>query len=247
MKNAKKLVPALAMLLVSALMLTTASFAWFVMNADVEATGMNVTIASDSRYLLISSDKTTAAEIQAQKGVEATGTPISGFDKTDLYPVAHNDTVTSDTVGTASSWYTMTGTSTTDGTGTGDQKAVSDLKGYVVKYTYYLTMQAGSPDGSKLRLQDAVEVAASTTNTKDGATDLTPVSVIIVCGDNLIELNEDNSWKETTATTLAETVTDDAATQVDVYVYYDGNNDAVYTNNFSSLANADISFNLVVD
>lgn len=42
MKKARKLLPAIAMLLVSAVMMSTASFAWFSMNSQVEANGMQV-------------------------------------------------------------------------------------------------------------------------------------------------------------------------------------------------------------
>ncbi len=41
-KTTRKLLPALAMLLVSAVMMSTASFAWFSMNTTVTATGMSV-------------------------------------------------------------------------------------------------------------------------------------------------------------------------------------------------------------
>lgn len=42
MKKMRKLIPAFAMLLVSAIMMSTASFAWFTMNEEVTATGMQV-------------------------------------------------------------------------------------------------------------------------------------------------------------------------------------------------------------
>ena len=49
MKLSRKLIPAFAMLLVSAVMLTTASYAWFSINDSVTAEGMNVrTTAADN-------------------------------------------------------------------------------------------------------------------------------------------------------------------------------------------------------
>lgn len=42
MKNMKKLIPALAMLVLSAVMMSTASFAWFSMNQSVSVTGISV-------------------------------------------------------------------------------------------------------------------------------------------------------------------------------------------------------------
>lgn len=58
-KNARKLIPAVAMLLVSATMLSTASFAWFSMNSQVEATGMQVNVDAPTS-LLISRTSATA-------------------------------------------------------------------------------------------------------------------------------------------------------------------------------------------
>ena len=42
MKNMKKLIPALAMLVLSAVMMSTASFAWFSMNTEVQVDGISV-------------------------------------------------------------------------------------------------------------------------------------------------------------------------------------------------------------
>jgi len=48
----KKLIPALALLLVSAVLLATSSFAWFSMNTTVTVTGMSVTTRVDSNLLI---------------------------------------------------------------------------------------------------------------------------------------------------------------------------------------------------
>ncbi|MBP5209532.1 MAG: hypothetical protein J6125_01595, partial [Clostridia bacterium] len=55
----KKLIPALCLLLISAAMLGTSTFAWFSMNTTVSATNMTVK-ATASKNLLIS--KTSASE-----------------------------------------------------------------------------------------------------------------------------------------------------------------------------------------
>ncbi len=52
MKNTRKLIPAIAMLLVSAIMMSTASYAWFSMNSEVKATGMQVTAKAESSLLI---------------------------------------------------------------------------------------------------------------------------------------------------------------------------------------------------
>lgn len=54
----KKLIPALCMLLVAAVLLGTSTYAWFSMNTQVTATGMSVT-ASAPKSLLISTSEST--------------------------------------------------------------------------------------------------------------------------------------------------------------------------------------------
>lgn len=52
MKNARKLLPAIAMLLISAVMMSTASFAWFSTNTTATANGMTVKIATAKTILI---------------------------------------------------------------------------------------------------------------------------------------------------------------------------------------------------
>ena len=63
MKNMKKLIPALAMLVLSAVMMSTASFAWFSMNTQVQVDGIKV-------------DAVAPVYISIRKGAEDWGTSI---------------------------------------------------------------------------------------------------------------------------------------------------------------------------
>ena len=56
MKKMRRLIPAFAMLMVAAIMLSTASFAWFTMGTHATATGMQVTATSGSSLLIIDGD-----------------------------------------------------------------------------------------------------------------------------------------------------------------------------------------------
>jgi hypothetical protein len=60
MKNTKKLIPALGMLLLSACMLVTSTFAWFSMNTSVTATNMSVSAKADQVYLQIINGKSAS-------------------------------------------------------------------------------------------------------------------------------------------------------------------------------------------
>ena len=62
----KRLIPALAMLLVSAILLGTSTFAWFSMNTQVSATGMQVKAVAEDGLLIINElDTDTAANWKA--------------------------------------------------------------------------------------------------------------------------------------------------------------------------------------
>ena len=113
MKKFRKLVPAFAMLLVSATVLASTTFAWFSMNNKVTATGMEVTAKANTQYLVIAK---TAAEITgktattvtlAQDKMTVTG-GIAG-DTTKVYPVSKNGStpLTGNGVNIAAdAWYT---------------------------------------------------------------------------------------------------------------------------------------------
>ena len=52
MKKMRRLIPAFAMLLVAATMLSTASFAWFTMNEKVTASGMQIQAKSTGSLVI---------------------------------------------------------------------------------------------------------------------------------------------------------------------------------------------------
>ena len=52
MKKMRRLIPAVAMLMVAAVMLSTASFAWFTMNDVVTASGMQVQAKAAGNLLI---------------------------------------------------------------------------------------------------------------------------------------------------------------------------------------------------
>lgn len=87
MKKMRRLIPAIAMLLVSAVMLSTASFAWFTMNESVTATGMEVK-AKASGNLLISESKMTAAD----QAITVALTNRNTNGATDIIPVTYTTT-----------------------------------------------------------------------------------------------------------------------------------------------------------
>lgn len=72
MKAMKKLIPAICLLLISAVLLGTSTYAWFSMNTKVEATGMQVS-AKAGPSLVIFKDKFVSG--QSTVGIAADGIP----------------------------------------------------------------------------------------------------------------------------------------------------------------------------
>ena len=57
MKKFRKLLPALSMLLISALLMGSSTFAWFSMNTTVTATGMHVKAKAEDGIVISNVDK----------------------------------------------------------------------------------------------------------------------------------------------------------------------------------------------
>lgn len=68
MKATRKLIPAIALLLVSAAMMSTASFAWFSMNNNVKVTGMQVNTKVENNLLIATSTAGTSKSADSAFG-----------------------------------------------------------------------------------------------------------------------------------------------------------------------------------
>ena len=239
MKNTRKLIPALAMLLVSAVMVSTASFAWFSMNTTVTANGMSVKAEVNETFLLISNtpfnsqdttNTTHAAQIQAGKAVlieleEATANAI--------FPAEMADGSTNN--GNLSFQYYQ-GTDFNDGTKTGNAQNVAKSASYVKEYVYYITVAKNSP-----ATQNIVVSNVSITGAEGSEAAAVVVATDYACID----------FKETTATQSAVisgdlTITDQNVFEVHVYVYIDGNHESITTANAANLKDAKVNIQFSV-
>ena len=257
MKMSKTILPALTMLLVSALMLSTASFAWFAMSESVTANNMTVSIRSESLYLLIDA-ATTADETRTQsamasnKQIAVDGTPLDGDDSLEILPTAFytssfkgaNDIYVADgeDLKTYSNWYTATAASS-DASAMADGKhtSIGGFEGYVVRYKYFVTLDTGSQacDGLWVTNFSIIDNGLNGTN-------LNPVKVVVACGDlyEQFYLADTNGDKGNIDLTGTSGITDQTVYEIYVYVYYDGNHADVFTNNLANLSAANINLGL---
>ena len=261
MKLTKKLIPALGMLVLSACMLVTSTFAWFSMNDRVKADGMTVTAKANQVYLQIVTDKTKFDNKQAQTSATATN---SGYTTPDGGGEATPSTFLPITVGSGltNSNKTLTAVAEADGLlSTSTIKwyvnysndpaayknanneysevtvdtAEQNLKPYCLINTFYVRLNPATnmtSTSSPLRSEIATTFA-------DADPMALSVSVLVVCGNNaqLWKQTALNTWASTgeklTAGGFANNETDgfNGGHEVKVYIFFDGENTNCTTNN----------------
>lgn len=235
MKKFKKLIPALCMLLVSAVMLGGTTFAWFSMNNKVTATGMTVTATANTQFLVISNSETLASE------TELTATKKSGGsgDGTTVYPcakVTETDLANTKFQGKSlnmGDWYTANSTKYDDAATTGSNydnitnvTKLTDMDKYHIVYEFYIGLAAGSNDYTG-------DLVIANTETLAAAT-----KAIVKVGDNEITLTSTTSSQTLSSVTLTTT-----ATKVTVTLYVDGNDDSIKSQGATTITgNLNLSF-----
>lgn len=232
----KQMGAAIAMVLVAAVALGSATFAWFVSNNTVKATTSKISAQSNAPFLKI--DKTAITE--------GSTTSISYAEDADvkLYPaqVVKN----TDNKALFKSAYASKASATTELTNSrydvGD--AAAAVKGeFAIKKSFKIGT-ADAKAGSFKNLKVAgVELTSKGT---DGLEDA--LSILVVCGDNwavykksadgtvLAEYNDKVSAAgNNTDGVLADAIAANSSVDVDVYVFYDGSETNVYTDNLNKL------------
>ena len=264
MKLTKKLLPAFGMLLLSACMMVTSTFAWFSMNESVKATNMTVTAKGDQVYLQIVNDKTEFANGSAQTQAQATvqtsailpvnvvnkiGTEEQPTDETVCTPYAGDGTLV---------WVTNIGKSTLDGTAKTNYSDVSgtantpikDDGGNITGYKYYLKNTFSirlDPTAGATTAANPLSVSTVTAKTVD-ATNPTfqkCMNVLIVCTYDsttkgcIYEFNGTNFAPITGASPVLTTNKFEAGktATIEVYVFFNGDNEFCTQDNLAKAAN----------
>lgn len=226
-----ELVAAIAMLVVMTIVITASTYAWLALNAKATAQNMQVTIASDASYLLIEAGEQNAGHVQATREMVANAVTSRGA----LMPVAHDVVLTNSAMAAdAQNWYYTYSNSPANSTGgalNGYDIAAEDYDDYVLVNRFSITVAQGSNPLEDLIVTDC----AITSSASDGAL---AVKVIVATSEAAIEFDENTT---SSSTTLAAVVTDQDAAIVDVYIYWDGKDPLLYTNNRSHLNDISVS------
>lgn len=232
----KQMGAAIAMVLVAAVALGSATFAWFVSNNAVKATTSKISAQSNAPFLKIDKTAITAGST----------TSISYADEADmkLYPAQ----VVKNTDGKPlfKSAYASAATATTELTNSryevGDATAAVNGE-FAIKKSFKIGTADAKAGSFKNLKVSGVELTSKGTDGLEEA-----LSILVVCGDNwavykksadgtvLTEYKDKVSAAgNNTDGILAGTIAANNSVDVDVYVFYDGSETNVFTANLDRL------------
>lgn len=224
----KQMGAAIAMVLVAAIALAASTFAWFVSNNKVEATTTNISAQSNSAYLVIDT-KTTSTTSTSAATASGADKPLypAMIEKTNgkaLWESAYAEKATEFTMKNGSKFTIDDGTA---------EKAVA--AGYGVKNTFYIG--TGTYDGEFTNLH-ITGVSVDTATSDDNKNLGNAMRVLVVCGNDWqvwSAAGEKLSSSGDTGTAFSTGVKKGQDATIDVYVYYDGEDANVYSDNLTNL------------
>ena len=249
MKKAKKgLLLSLFTLIVAVAITATSTYAWFIVNRNVTATNMQVTLRSDTTYLVIgtaASAPATVDDIGTSTSAAATANAAA------VLPVRYNENATP--AANMSKWETASGTGYTNGAASGGYTAVAEanVSTYAVHYVFYVGLTSTSTsDQANLKV-----TALTATNGTASATFLPAVSVVLSCsGTNgttvdFEDINTPNAKIGQSTGILSTTVNMNTVYTIDAWVYVNGDNSAVTSANATTanLGSFTVSMTLSID
>lgn len=225
----KQMGAAIAMVLVAAVALGSATFAWFVTNNKVDATTTNIAAQSNAAYMTIANGETGAHASDKTSAV----TTITGSTK--LYPATFGE----QTGATKGEFMTGYGADLNSATLKGDLSSVgnpdqADAKQFAKKEQFNISSKGQNLSDLK------VESVEGVTDAADGQLLKTSFRVLVTNADRtawvVYGLKGDNyeiklsSAADNSAPVLG-TVTAGQDTLVNVYVFYEGSDTNIHTKN----------------
>lgn len=243
----KQMGAAIAMVLVAAVALGSATFAWFVSNNAVKATTSKISAQSNAPFLKIG--KATDATL-----TETTATQVAGTDdKVELYPSQWNHVIADGTYQFESAYASDAGRPDML---SGSRFAVGGVdvehrRDYALKQSFKI----GTTDEKAGSFQN-LKVASVTVNAGADSEGLkSAICVLVKCGERWGVYKETDNGTELTAygdgTTIVNNLLDSDALaakidagkseDVDIYVFYDGSASTVFSNNLANLKNCGVT------
>ena len=251
MKKFKKLIPALCMLLVSAVMLGSTTFAWFSMNTTVTASNMQVQAKADQVYLQIKEKTGSFTDNGNHTSVPSTVEKKSLL-PTNVYKSFNETTPVAFAGGKDFIWVSNYSVDADKSDKAGSYTDVTeDVDSYALKFEYTIRLR---PNTGATTAPGKLKVTAVEFEDKSATSGLKgAVSVLVVCGDYSAV------YKQDTVGTFVKKAGDDAlsaaafadttGTDVAVYVFFDGDNANCKTTNIvlNDVFSVKITFNCNAD
>lgn len=232
----KQMGAAIAMVLVAAVALGSATFAWFVSNNTVTAETSKISAQSNAPFLKI--DKTAITEKSTTSSSYAEDADVK------LYPaqVVKN----TDNKPLFKSAYASAATATTELTNSrydvGDAAAAVTGE-FAIKKSFKIGTADAKAGSFKNLKVSSVKLTSTGTEGLENA-----LSILVVCGDNWAVYKKSDDGLVLTAYNdkvsavgnntngvLADTIAANTSVDVDVYVFYDGSETNVFTDNLAKL------------
>ncbi len=242
----KQMAAAVAMVCVAAVALGSSTYAWFVSNNNVKATTSTISAQSNAAFMYIRDENEQSKDLTFD---------TSSINSTALYP-AHWVTAASDNYAHAEvgKFYTAYGTTASDGTMVTntlklvEASAESQTKGspadavtaqYAVKNTFYVGSKGTTLSNLVVSQASFIDGENQTSTSENSDLD-NALRILVTCGDNWVLCDNSSILASNTGNTtnkLADTVSA-TETKVEVYVFYDGDDTEVNTNNLPDLKKA---------
>ncbi len=236
----KQMGAAIAMVLVAAVALGSATFAWFVTNNTVKAQTSSISAQSNASYMTI---KYNASAVNVDSTFD-----VATDENVKLYPATFGEQKGS----TEGKFMTGFGKDVNDGTLNGTLSLVGNAgtpeeavnKEFAKKNTFNISSRGQSLSNLKIASVEATSADGKGTDLSTTSGINSALRLLVMCGDRWVVLDKDGTFKlgsnGITAADgiLADTVPADADTKVDIYVFYEGSDQNVYTNNLGQLTDS---------
>lgn len=232
----KQMGAAIAMVLVAAVALGSATFAWFVSNNTVKATTSKISAQSNAPFLKI--DKTAITESST------TSISYAGDADVKLYPAqVVKNTDNKPLFKSAYASATTAATELTDSRYDVGDAATAVTGEFAIKKSFKIGTADAKAGSFKNLKVSGVELTSKGTGGLEDA-----LSILVVCGDNWAVYKKSadgmvlTEYKDKTSAAgnntngvLADAIAANGSVDVDVYVFYDGSETNVFTNNLDKL------------
>ena len=221
--TAKKLIPAAMMLAVSASMLGTSTYAWFSMSKTVTITGMEVTAKTDAIFLEVNGTEdngaygltgTNAVDAELYPAHHEAWTALSDIEDFDL-----NDDNTND------NWYYRYNDNADNATDAMTAKTyIGAFTDYVATTAFNVRLHAGSQATGYDLYVSEITIPANK-----------GITVVVAGVDGYQEFSASAQNITFNASNILSNDVTIAAEQVKVYIYFNGDDANVYTDNIAAL------------